>query len=60
MGRHTESTATKKKGVLRGEELAWDEELQIDLDNSADAELHVRPWQFESLTSAACVRCSRL
>ena len=44
VGRHTESTATKKKGVRRGEELAWDEELQIDLDNSADAELHVRPW----------------
>jgi hypothetical protein len=42
VGRHTESTATKKRGVRRGEELSWDEELQIDMDNSADAELHVR------------------
>lgn len=43
VGRHTESTATKKKGVRHGEELAWDQELEIDLDSSSDAELHVRP-----------------
>jgi hypothetical protein len=56
VGRHTESTATKKKGVLRGEELAWDEELQIDTDNSADAELHVRPWDFERVS--ICCLCA--
>ena len=51
VGRHTESTATKKKGVRHGEELAWDQELQIDLDSSPHAELHVRP---RSTCAAQC------
>jgi hypothetical protein len=40
VGRHAESTPTQKTGT-RGEELAWDQELQIDVDSAADAELHV-------------------
>lgn len=42
VGRERETTGTLKKGVRSGEELHWEDELQLELgDGAADQELHI-------------------
>lgn len=43
MGKEREATGTLKKGVRTGEELNWEDNLELELgDGAADQELHVR------------------